>query len=45
MTWVALFHMDPTVRRIDKNIAIINEMKKRKAIRNTIARIIQATWK
>jgi hypothetical protein len=36
---------DPILRRIDKNIQIKFDMKKDKAMKNCIARIIQMTWK
>lgn len=41
MTWIALVKMDPIVRKIDTNIQVIFAMKKDKAMRNCIARIIQ----
>ena len=36
---------DPILRRIDKNIQIKFDMKKDKAMKNCIARIIQTTWR
>lgn len=37
--------MHPRVIRIDKNIQIIFEMKKKKAMKNSIARIFQGHWR
>lgn len=41
MTWISLIKMDPIVRKIDENIKIEFAMKKDKAMRNCISRIIQ----
>jgi hypothetical protein len=43
--WVALLNGHSILTRIDKNILAIFDEKKKKAIRNAIARILQARWK